>query len=104
MKLGLPFLLWICAFVAVAQPKKSADQDSITFEVIHSPQGTFGYDIYKNGKRLIHQPTVPGQSGTAGFLKKADAEKVARFVIRKLQKGEMPPTVTRKDLEDLNAI
>jgi len=40
--------------------------------------------------------------GKKGFQRKADAEKVAKLVIKKIQKGMMPPTVEKKELDSLS--
>ena len=42
--------------------------------------------------------------GNEGFKTKADAEKVAQLVIDKIRKGEMPPTVTIKEMKKLKVI
>lgn len=50
---------------------------------------------------MIHQASIPGKSGNKGFNRKADAQKVAMFVIQKIRKGEMPPTITKDELRNL---
>lgn len=91
---------------AVAQtptPEKIANSH-LTFKFIQVENGTFGYDIYTDGVKLIHQPTIPGLSGNLGFRSKEDAEKVAQLVIGKLKKKLMPPTVSKDDLKRLKVI
>jgi len=61
----------------------------------------YGYDIYANERLLVHQPSVPGISGTKGFGRKVDARKVAGLVIKKVSQGVMPPTVSQKELDSL---
>lgn len=78
--------------------------DVYTFNMLQAHNNTWGYDIYVNAKLKIHQPSIPGMSGEAGFKSKERAERVARFVIRKMKNGEMPPTVTKQDLQKLNAL
>lgn len=75
----------------------------ITYEVIEGQEG-YGYDIYMDGKKLIHQPYIPGIAGTAGFRKKEDSQRVAELVIRKLKNKEMPPAVTEQELRQLKVI
>lgn len=75
-----------------------------TYKIIDAPHNTFGYDIYSEGKLLIHQNSIPGLAGDKGFSSKANAEKVALFVIDKLKAGEMPPTVSIEDLKKLKVI
>ena len=87
--------------VVASFDKKKRASEQFSYEVINSPNNTFGYDIYANGKIMIHQPTPPGMSGNSGFKKRSEAEKVAKFVIAKIRKGEMPPTVTDVELKKL---
>ena len=75
-----------------------------SFKLITVQNKTWCYDIYKNKKLFIHQTSIPGLPGNAGFKSQSDAEKVARLVIEKLEKGEMPPTVTKDELNKLNVL
>lgn len=75
----------------------------ISFKVI-SVEGGYGYDIYVDGKRMIHQAHIPGIAGVAGFRTKEDSQKVAELVIRKLKNKEMPPTITEEELRKLKVI
>jgi len=69
-----------------------------------APDNTFAYDIYSDGKLFIHQPSIPGVAGNEGFKIKAGAEKVAQLVVGKINKGEMPPTVSIDEMKKLKAI
>ena len=73
-----------------------------TYKIFENENKTFGYDIYENDKKFIHQPTIPGLQGNNGFVKKSDAEKVAKFAIEKLKQGIIPPTITDQELKKLN--
>lgn len=53
---------------------------------------------------MVHQASIPGMSGNKGFATKKDATKVAELVIEKMQKGIMPPTVTKEELQKLKLI
>jgi hypothetical protein len=74
------------------------------YKIIPSINNTWCYDIYKNNKMLIHQANIPGLPGNEGFKKKSDAGKVARLVIEKLEKGEMPPSVTVDEMKKLKVL
>ena len=76
----------------------------LTYKIIDAPSKTYGYDIYADGKLMIHQPSIPAMPGNDGFKTKADATKVAQLVIDKIKKGEMPPTVSIEELKKLNVI
>lgn len=93
--------------VLLAQPGKLAPSIQVstyTFKIIQNPNHTYGYDVYASGKLLIHQPTIPAVAGTTGFITKNAAEAVAGLVLKKIQKGEMPPTVTVEEMRKLNAL
>ncbi len=69
-----------------------------TYHIISALENTYGYEILVKNKIFIRQLSIPGKSGTQGFKSKADAEKVAQLVLKKLSKGIMPPTVDEKEL------
>jgi hypothetical protein len=90
-----------------SKPKPSAEQvakANITYEVISVEAGGYGYDVFVDGKKLIHQTNIPGQPGVAGFRKKEDSRRVAELVIRKLKNKELPPSVTEDELRQLKVI
>jgi hypothetical protein len=107
-------LLYICTFAQNLKtssdtlpvfPVSAKDTNSVlTFQIIDAPNSTFCYDIFNNGGLIVHQPSIPALPGNEGFKTKADAEKVAKLVISKIKKGEMPPTVTVKEMQELKVI
>jgi len=74
---------------------------TLSYRIIDAPNGTYGYDILSDGRLFVHQTNLPGLPGNEGCTTKADAEKLAAFVIAKIQKGEMPPSVTTAELDSL---
>jgi hypothetical protein len=116
--LFLLLLFWTLIFPAKSQnapaspTKKEANfpeggslkKTAITYKIIDAPNKTFGYDIFSDGKLLIHQPSIPGMSGNNGFKSRQSAEKVAQLIVKKVKNGEMPPTVDENELRKLNAI
>ena len=76
----------------------------LTYKIIDAPNNTFCYDVFADGKLMIHQTSVPGLSGNEGFKTKGNAEKVAQLVINKIKKGEMPPTVSIDEMKKINVI
>jgi hypothetical protein len=76
----------------------------ISTQIIPSINKTFGYDILLNGKPLVHQPSIPAMPGNDGFTSKEKAQKVADFVVKKIRKNEMPPTVTIEDLNKMGVL
>jgi len=76
----------------------------ITYQLIPGISSTWGYDILVDNKLTIHQPSIPSLPGNEGFKTKESAEKVAKLVIKKMKKGEMPPSIDEKELKKLKAI
>lgn len=119
--LSLILFAGLCASAQLAQPRnaeglpaqaettsaafpKTPTTATITHRIIDAPNGTFGYEILADGKLLVRQTNVPGQPGTSGCATKADAENLATLVAEKVKRGEMPPTVTKEELIQLNII
>jgi hypothetical protein len=75
-----------------------------TYTIIPAVNNTWCYDINMEERLFIHQPSVPGLPGNEGFKTKEDAEKVAKLVIEKIKKGEMPPSVTLEEMKELKVI
>ncbi|WP_299452261.1 DUF4907 domain-containing protein [uncultured Microscilla sp.] len=76
-------------------------------KIIDGEEGTFGYEITAivNGKtqriRQTHKPSLPG---IKGFDTKAQAQKVADFVVNKIKTQGFPPTVTPEELAQLGIV
>jgi hypothetical protein len=60
----------------------------------------FGYDIYLDDKKLIHQEGIPGEPGSDGFVSETEAGIIAALVIEKLGTGNGLPTLTHAELAD----
>lgn len=77
-----------------------------TFEVKDSSdkvQG-WGYDIYTNGKKVIHQPIVPGIAGNNYFKTEEDARKTGLLAANKMRTTGSLPTLSPKELDSLGVI
>ncbi len=117
----LKFILWIgCLFLnitilyaqapaspqannTVSFPASSATANKIlTYQIIHALNNTFCYDVFADGRLMIHQTSIPGLPGNEGFKTKDDAIKVAEMVVYKIRNGEMPPTVSIDEMESLH--
>jgi hypothetical protein len=88
----------------VKQQKNPYANAQISIKIIPSVKKTFGYDILLHGRPLIHQPNIPGLPGNEGFTTKGRAQKVAEFVVKKIRKNEMPPTVTIENLNSMGVL
>ncbi len=86
-------------------PEASAYTNAnLTYNIIDAPNNTYSYDVYAEGRLMIHQTSAPGLPGNEGFKTKDDAAKVAEMVMYKIRKGEMPPTVTLEEMKELGII
>ena len=98
---------------APAQPDGSAAKvpaasayanTKLTYNIIDAPKHTYGYDVFADGRLMIHQSTAPALPGNEGFKTKEDATKVALLVIEKIKKGEMPPTISIDEMKKLGVV
>ena len=86
-------------------PKASAYANTkLTYKVIDAPKQTHGYDVFADGRLMIHQTSAPALPGNEGFKTEEDATKVALLVIDKIKKGEMPPTISIDEMKQLKVI
>jgi len=76
----------------------------LTYKVIGAPKHTYGYDVFADGRLMIHQTSAPALPSNEGFRTKEDATKVALVVIEKIKKGEMPPTISIDEMKKLGVV
>ena len=113
----LMLFLWLAVTILAAQTPAQPDSSPVkfpdagafgntklTYKITDAPDHTFCYDVYAGGKLLIQQTSMPAVPGNEGFKTKADAEKVAKLVVDKIKKGEMPPTVSIDEMKKLKVI
>jgi hypothetical protein len=62
----------------------------------------WGYDIYLNGKKAIHQPLIPAVPGKQPFANEGDAKKAGNLVVFKIKHNLMPPAVSVQELDSLH--
>ena len=96
---GLLLILVGLACLTVYQVYTQRESD-IRVEVIKTPGG-WGYDILKNNKLVIHQPTIPGQPGMVGFTSQEQARRVGERVVEKIKQTKALPTLTNEELRQL---
>jgi hypothetical protein len=86
--------------IVSSSPESQAKIQVIVFKNEAATNG-YGYDIMVNGKKMIHQPTIPAVSGNRGFNSESDAANAGALVKRKLLNNEMPPTISLDELNHL---
>jgi len=82
----------------------SAGRERIRYVVIPLANLTWGYDIYVREQIYIHQTTIPAIPGTYGFNSRKAASDIAKIVVRKIKRGEIPPSVTIDELKKLKVL
>lgn len=87
---------------SVKQEKKIIKKNSIGLDIRPFRIGSgWGYDIYNNNKRFIHQPHIPALRGNQHFKKKEDALAVGKAVIKKIEKGLIPPSLSKIEVDSI---
>lgn len=71
---------------------------------IVAPDHTWGYVISMDGKPLIRQTSIPALPGNRGFSSRTRAQRAAGLVVDKLRRGEMPPALTKEELQKAKLI
>ena len=87
---------------ATAFPAADTHKDTkLTSRIIDAPNGTFGYEVLSDDKLFVRQTNLPGRPGNEGCRTREQAEKLSALVIGKIQRGEMPPTMSSDELKGL---
>ena len=81
-----------------AEKNKTGKNKFVTYQIIPSNGTTYGFI---DSKLKIHQTTIPGRAGVNGFKTETDAKKVAELAVNKIISGQMPPTISQKEIEKL---
>ncbi|MCF2447136.1 DUF4907 domain-containing protein [Dyadobacter sp. CY345] len=102
-------LICTWAFTAVAflsscdGNKKNASSEGLRDYKVSAIQldSTWGYRIFQDTVPVIEQKIIPGLPGNTGFNSKQEALKTGELVVKKLNKGIFPPSVSREELDSL---
>lgn len=100
----LMIALFLTRAAFAQMPSGNEKKESYSYVIMVGKNSTWGYDIYREKKLIIRQPTIPGQPGDHGFATKEAASRVAELVIEKIERGEARPTVTKEELQKLNVL
>lgn len=98
-------LLFCGGFFAACKQEQVLSLDptekEYTYQVIRMQDRTFGYDILQDGKTLVHQPFIPAYGGNIGFAKKRYAKATAQLMMKKMNQGIFPPSLSRKEIDSI---
>ena len=61
----------------------------------------WGYDLYVDGKRTIHQPIIPAVPGNSAFRSETDAKKTGDYAAQKFMRTGQFPSITIQELDSL---
>ncbi|WP_084299461.1 DUF4907 domain-containing protein [Dyadobacter tibetensis] len=64
----------------------------------------WGYEIFDDTTLIIQQKHLPGVEGLKGFEKESQARATGALVVHKIYTGQLPPTITRHELDSLLAL
>ncbi|MEW6470236.1 MAG: DUF4907 domain-containing protein [Bacteroidota bacterium] len=64
----------------------------------------YGYDIYIDGQRYIHQYSIPAMPGNNGFKTPEAARKAGEFIAHKVRNNIMPPAVSPQELDSIGVL
>lgn len=93
-------LFLVCLAAATVYQVYQQRQLQYQVQVFQTPGG-WGYDILTDKQTVIHQPTIPGQSGIVGFSSQEQAHRVGDWVAEKIKQTKALPTLTNEDLRRL---
>lgn len=74
------------------------------YNIIKNADNSFGYQIYKDGVKIIKQENMPAVPGNNGFETEKQAIALAELVIKKLENQIMPPTVSVEEVDSIRAL
>lgn len=89
------------AMTSISDTIQAIEMDIVVFKndtMDGSALSGWGFDILLNGKRFIHQPTVPVISGNHGFESADQARSAGEILSEKIRNGKMPPSLEQADL------
>jgi len=61
----------------------------------------WGFDIEVNEKKVIVQRNIPGILKQVPFFTREDADRTGRLALTKLSKGEIPPMISKEEIDSL---
>ena len=88
----------------VIPAKEPGNDINIECKTFYAETTGWGYDVFVNGKQMIHQPNIPCISGNKGFTSEDKAKKTADFVSGKIKRNIIPPVVSLNELDSLGVL
>lgn len=80
--------------------RKDPDKIYLSYKTFTVGEG-WGYDIYLDDKKFIHQKIVPSVEGYHSFINADEAARVAQLCIAKMKKGLKLPYISVAEIDSL---
>ncbi len=84
-----------------ATPEADGYTSYIKFRSFQNSDSTWGFTVFVNSKPYLQYRKIPFHEASTGFVSKIDAEKVATFFVREIEKGDLAPGLTKKLIDSL---
>jgi hypothetical protein len=75
-----------------------------SYKVISISENNWGYQLFDGPTMVINQTAIPSVQGIDGFDSHDKAERTAKFIVQKLERGIFPPTVDKNELDSLGVL
>ncbi len=75
-----------------------------SYKIIFTENKGWGYQIFKGATILINQEHIPAVQGLHYFSTKKNAETTAKYILKEVERGNFPPTVTKDILDSLEVL
>ncbi|HVX25882.1 MAG TPA: DUF4907 domain-containing protein [Parafilimonas sp.] len=70
------------------------------YRTYQAPNKTYGYDIFKNGKSIFHQPATANAEDSMALTQQQFAQRAAGMSIEKLH-NHMPPALSNDEIKKI---
>ena len=75
-----------------------------SYKLIFEENKGWGYQIFEGEKMVVNQPHIPAVQGIKGFSSEKNAAITAEYILKMLEEGTFPPTVSAKTLDSLGVL
>lgn len=86
-----------------ASPNTDSGSSHFSMHTFKNADGLegYGFDVYQEGKMMIHQNSIPAIQGNKGFNNAEETKAVGALMLYRISNGIMPPSISIEDLDSL---
>ncbi|OGI64167.1 hypothetical protein A2914_00455 [Candidatus Nomurabacteria bacterium RIFCSPLOWO2_01_FULL_41_21] len=106
-KILIGFVLVVAVLIVLFSVGKNSPKEEnpyensiIRIETFEGEAG-WGYDIFIDEVKYIHQANIPALPGVKGFESERDARAVAELMVQKIKNNILPPGVTAEEVNEI---